>query len=44
MPELKDLSRDGWEDAEVDVGSNPKFAAFDYSTFSLSTVGYVRVF
>ena len=26
MPELRDMPRDGWEDAEVDVGLIPVFA------------------
>jgi len=41
MPELKDIPRDGWEDAEVDVGLIPAFALPHRSIFFLSTVGYV---
>jgi hypothetical protein len=44
MPELKDRSSDGWEDADVDVGLFHGFATFDLSTLSLLTVGYIRVF
>ena len=44
MPELKDMSRDSWEDADVDVGSTPVFKPVDCLILPLSTVGYVRVF
>jgi hypothetical protein len=44
MPELKDTPRDDWEDAEVDVGLILVFAPLRRSTFSLSTVGHVRLF
>ena len=43
MPELKDMSRDGWEDADVDVGLILFFAPLNRSTLSMSTVGYMRV-
>ena len=42
MPELKDVSRDGWEDADVDVCVIPVFTPASYSTPS-PTVGYIRV-
>ena len=43
MPELKDMSRDGWEDADIDVGLILSFAPLDRSTLSMSTVGCIRV-
>ena len=43
MPELKDTSRGSWEDADVDVGSIPTPSRFKCSTFSLLTVGYLRL-
>ena len=33
MPELKDVSRDGWEDADVDVGLTPVFTPSQLFTF-----------
>lgn len=32
MPELKDVSRDGWEDADVDVGLIPILPPLNHST------------
>jgi len=43
MPELRDMSRDSWEDAEVDVGLIPVFVPFGRSTLSSPTVGCIRV-
>ena len=44
MPELKDMPRDGWEDADVDVSPIPTSAAFGCLSSFLSTVGRVHVF
>jgi len=37
MPELKDVSRDGWEDADVDVGLIPVFTPVNCSTLSVNS-------
>ena len=44
MPELNDVSRNTWEDGDVDVGLALVFAPFDRSVLSLLTVGYIRIF
>lgn len=43
MPELNNMSREDWEDADVDVGFILTLVIFDHSTFFLSTVGFVLV-
>jgi len=43
MPELKDMSRDSWEDADVDVSFITVFT-LPIAQLYLSTVGFVRVF
>ena len=43
MPELKDMSRDDWEDADVDVGSILVFVPFHCSPSPLPAVGCLRI-
>ena len=47
MPELKDMPRDDWEDADVDVSLipfDPHLPRSIAQSYPPSTVGYVRVF